>query len=134
MENKEKICVVGYKTGVNERGYVHGHIFSELNECCDEFRRWFHSTGNHKVPTFNKSHAPHDDEKNGVNFVTRGGELQIELRLSESENDSCPKVNQVRFCPFCGAKIEIKETRTVRLVPKYRSVFDGYQEQSKGGE
>jgi len=135
MEDKKKVCLVGYKTGISEaQGWVYGYTFSELKECCDQFRNWFCYTGNNKVASFNGDHAPYSEEKNGFNLVTRGGELQIELWLSRDKNDCTPKVGQICFCPFCGAKIEIKETCVVRLKSKYKSVFDGYEEQKVGGK
>ena len=130
----QNICVVGYKTGVSENAHVYGHTLSALKECCNEFRMWFNNTGNCKIPNFNGEHAPYDDEKNGFNFVTSGGKLQIELQLSRDKDDRTPTVSRVRFCPFCGAKIEVKETSVVRLKSKYKNVFAGYEEQKIGGK
>jgi len=122
MGKKEKICMVGYKTGISN-ACVHGHTFSELKECCTRFRIWFFETGNVKVPIFNGSYAPYNDKKNGINLAIRRGELHVELRLSRGKDDCTPKVDRVRFCPFCGIKIAVKETCIVRLTPKNKNIF-----------
>lgn len=121
MPEKKK-CIVGYKTGVNERGFVYGIVFSKLDVCCDEFEQWFYSTGNTKVDNFNSSGAPYS-ERNGFNFVTRGEKLEIELRVTNPL-----RTGTILFCPFCQAEIEIKEVEVVTLKPKHKQVFDGYEE------
>ena len=122
MSEKKK-CVIGYKTGVTDFGHVYGVLFSKLDECCKEFERWFNETGNAKVTDFSHMGAAPYNERNGVNFVTRGGDLQIELRVTNPL-----KIGTMRFCPWCGAEIEIKEILVVTLKQKQKQVADGYEE------
>ncbi len=121
--SQRKKCVVGYKTALTESGHVYGHVFSKLDECCEEFGQWFLRTGNTKVDNFNAGDGAPYNEKNGFNFVTRGGNLEMELRLGDPF-----KTGVMKFCFSCGAEIEIKETAKVTLQPKHHKVFAGYEE------
>lgn len=120
---KNKKCVVGYKTATMENGHIFGHRFAQLDACCDEFKQWFNSTGNAKVDNFNGIEGAPFNEKNGLNFVTRGGNLEIELRVTNPF-----KTGKVNYCHACGAEIEIKEVVVVTLKRKEKQVFDGYEE------
>lgn len=122
MPNNKK-CVVGYKTAVMENGRIYGHCFSKLYACCDEFRQWFNSTGNAKVDNFNSADGAPFGERNGINLVTRGGELQIELRVTNPVKNGIMK-----FCHSCGAKIEIKEIESVTLKLRFKAEPDGFEE------
>jgi hypothetical protein len=124
-EEKKNVCTVGYKSA-SLGGYSYGNRFFELNECCTKFKGWFFGTGNKKVTGFDaEKGAPYDDEV-GFNLVTRGNKIQVELR---SENSACTKTDTMNFCPFCGAKIEVKETCHVKLIERYKNVHDGYDEE-----
>ncbi len=120
---KKKKCVVGYKTAVMGNGWVYGQVFSKLDACCKEFEEWFKKTGNTKSTDFNSPGGAPYDEQNGFNFVTRGKNLEVELRLTDPF-----KVGTVKFCHSCGAKIEIKEVARVALKPRQKQVSDGYEE------
>ena len=109
-----------------ENGWVHGQVFSKLDACCDEFRQWFHSTGNTKIDNFNaRDGAPYND-KNGFNFVVRGENLLMELRI-----DNPLKTGAIKFCHSCGAEIEIKQMAVVTLKSRQKQIADGYEEVEK---
>lgn len=131
-EKKKKICVVGYKTGIiKDSGFIYGEIFDELNECCDPFKKWFFSTGNKKVSDFYNS-SDGWDTKDGINFVQTGQEFKVELHQYDKDYSNCDS-DQIHFCLFCGAKIEIRKTCDVILTPRFKKVQDGYKENKRMG-
>ena|SRR3989338_8273483 len=121
MERNEKTCVVGYRTGVTEDGTIYGKKFSSrLGLCCDEFSRWFYNTGNHKNVDWNELGL---NFKNGLNLIFRHYSESIFISLSVNN-----EVNEIHFCPFCGAKIEFKEIDRVKLIPNGKFVPAGFIE------
>ena len=112
---QDKKCVVYYKKGWINSRMCYGNQFDKLQECCVTFRNVFGGTGNEKSNVWGKGNLY--DSKPGLNFVVRGGELKLLL---------CGEV--VSFCPWCGADIEIKQSKNVTLSHKTKEVPDGLEE------
>ncbi len=112
-----KVCKIEYATGCYTQGIVYGNRFDKLAECCAEFGRWWNSTGNTKRTSFNTMY----EDEDGFNFTTRGGELKLCLRMSGREGE-------IKFCPFCGAKVEVIQTKVVQLRKRLKQVPDGFDE------
>jgi hypothetical protein len=118
-------CLIGYKRGIIDKStLVIGDIFDKIVPCCDKFNRWFDSTGPRKRVTFNQP-APQD--MNGLNLAMRGGSLKLIFRLELSLR--ILMTDEMKFCPFCGAEIEVKCTKSVTLKEKTKEIFDGYDEE-----
>ncbi|MBI4158215.1 MAG: hypothetical protein HY505_01145 [Candidatus Yanofskybacteria bacterium] len=137
----EKRCVVGYKrAAVEGSGHTYGEVFDKLDACCHEFRRWFEDTGNYKTTSFNHPENPSQRLDNGFCFETRGSMLTLVLRAHTEPNPKFCEIvpaDKINFCPFCGAEVEVKCTKSVTLKPRTKEVFDGYDEEviwEKGGE
>lgn len=113
-----KVCKIEYVTGCYTQGIVYGNRFDKLIECCTEFKRWFNDTGNTKCASFN---AGRNEDEDGFNFTTRGGELKLCLRIRGKETE-------IKFCPFCGAKVEVIQTKMVQLEERLKQVPDGFNE------
>lgn len=113
-----KVCKIEYVTGCYTQGIVYGNRFDKLIECCTEFKRWFNGTGNTKCTSFN---GGRNEDKDGFNFATRGGELKLYLRARGIESE-------IKFCPFCGAKVEVIQTKMVKLKERLKQVPEGFDE------
>jgi hypothetical protein len=113
-------CLVGYKTQILG-GMVYGEAFCELRPCCSQFKVWFNDA---------RARKGFDDSLhrsvNGINLTASGGDIYVALRLAEG--DGLFMEDKMRFCPFCGAEIEVKRTRTVELRERLKQVHDGYDE------
>ncbi len=112
-----KVCKIEYATGCYTQGIVYGNRFDKLTECCTEFGRWWNNTGNTKCTSFNAM----CEDKDGFNFATRGGELKLCLRMGGNEGE-------IKSCPFCGAKVEVIQTKMVQLKERLKQVPDGFDE------
>jgi hypothetical protein len=122
----KRICVVGYKIGVMEKnGWIYGKVFDRLGSCCQKFNYWFFHTGNTKTEEFGKANCAPFGDKDGINLVTRGNRMLIELRASNPL-----RLEEIKSCPFCGAEIVVRQTKRVLLREKYRQEPDGYEEVS----
>ncbi len=113
-----KVCKIEYAAGCYTQGIVYGNRFDKLIECCLWFGRWFNNTGNTKCASFN---GGRNEDRDGFNLATRGGELKLCLRARGIESE-------INFCPFCGAKVEVIQTKMVQLKKRTKEVFDGYDE------
>lgn len=82
----EKKCVIGYTTRTYGRGFVYDKQLSELKECCESFKNKF---------------------KNRTIFFTTIDNEERCAFLSPYQ--------PINFCPFCGAKIELKEIKVLCL-------------------
>ena len=116
--------IVGY-THAFICGHSYGERFDRLEGCCDKFEYWFVHTGNTKYRSFNSRYP---EERSGINLTTRGV-LSLILRLKDPFYE-----DWIKFCPFCGAKIVLKCTKSVELKPKTKEVPDGYEEVIKWQE
>jgi hypothetical protein len=114
MASQKPVCVVYYKKGWLDSGTLYGEAFDRLDACCGSFKDTFHRTGNTKSRTFGTGDLY--TEGNGLNFVVRG---KLDLFL-------CGEA--VKFCPWCGASVEVKCSRDVTLRQKTREVPDGFEE------
>lgn len=103
------ICVVGYKTRTLKH-LVHSHGFDYIITCCDEFKEAVLYTQHRR--------EPRDD------IVTTCEGIYLAQRQVSFSNPAFgmvmrvghQKEREIRFCPFCGAEIEVKETTRVRIV------------------
>lgn len=118
MPQPTKVCKIEYATGSLANGIIYGDRFDKLSECCLHFGRWFNNTGNIKCTSFNKRR---NGDKDGFNFAARGGELKLCLRIGGNEGE-------IRFCPFCGAKVEVTQTKIIHLKERSKQVPDGFDE------
>ncbi|MBI2064861.1 MAG: hypothetical protein HYT62_02265 [Candidatus Yanofskybacteria bacterium] len=110
--------IVGY-THAFTCGHNYGERFDRLKNCCEKFQAWFTQTGNTKHRSFNSRYP---EERAGINLVQRGG-ISLVLRLTDPAYE-----DDLNFCPFCGAEIVLKCTKSVELRPKTKQVPDGYEE------
>lgn len=117
-----RTCTIKYTTSFLE-GLAYGERFNGLDNCCDLFREWFFITGNSKVTSFNSVNEPTSDPrgKNGFLLVGRGNKFSLFLRNGNSETE-------IKFCPFCGAKVLMQNTKRVNLKNKTKTVPDGFDE------
>ncbi|MBI2035575.1 MAG: hypothetical protein HYT12_02735 [Candidatus Liptonbacteria bacterium] len=122
----ERQCVVGYKSATIQGGYGYGERFDNLEPCCESFEETFRYTGNHKVSDFNCESDAYNS-KPGINLIVRG-ELKVILSPSQASGLSTAEA-EMRFCPFCGAEIVLKKTRSVRLVMQEKTVPAGFKEE-----
>ncbi|MDP3954333.1 MAG: hypothetical protein Q8Q06_02860 [bacterium] len=122
-EEKKKECVVFYKkaTHKNLPGHCYGTSFDKLIACCEDFNTWFGNTGNHKGTNWNNP-GEHQNDKPGINFGMLRGEDVVYLSVSIS--------GKISFCPFCGTKIEVAQSKSVVLRPVNKEVFDHFEEVS----
>lgn len=118
MSNNKK-CIVGYTTQVYGSGRVHGHRFCKLKTCCETFAARFNETLFKKA-----SQGFSSDVVSGINFESRGGEMEVLLSFS----GLIPSENEMKFCPFCGATIEVKQAKVVELKDSFKKVRNGYKE------
>ncbi len=120
-DNKQSKCIVYYKVGISGSGTIYGIRFYDLVKCCAAFSIWFHRTGNSKSTNFNFIDS---DKKSGFNLVSRGGSLRLVLKQDESALE-----NEIKFCSFCGAEVELVEARRVKLVSISEQVHAFWQEE-----
>lgn len=114
---EKKICVVGYKKKLMPDGVrVYGYGFDKIIGCCEEFESIFTRSQAQKTP-FDDLLQTHE----GLHLVKRGKYLRVVLSIRNHEYN-------VKHCPFCGCKVEIKETKRVQLKKRTRTVPDGYDE------
>lgn len=119
-EVEQRLCKIGLKSGNLPSGHHYGCIFDDIESCCDEFKNWFLDTGNRKRTSFDLAR---DAEKDGFNLTIRGCQDVVVIKtISPARED------RLRYCPFCGAEIEIKVTKVVELRDKFKEVRDGYEE------
>lgn len=125
-----KACIISYERAIKEDGSFHGCALLRLEECCNVFKRWILgcSFGTTYV-SFNDNLPIRNSPEDGLRLVLRREAIEVELRtLSFGAGWPVPYTeNRVRYCPFCGAKIELQETRAVMLKPKYRIVPNKYE-------
>ena len=114
-------CVVGYKRAWIEGSgrLCFGDCFDRLIPCCDKFKKCFEETGNIKSTDYNHNNIYDAKAKPGINLVVRG-----ELKLLLGGDIKF----EINFCPFCAAKVTVKQIRTVSLRSKYKQERDGYEE------
>jgi len=108
MRDAKVRCLVGYTTELFGRGVVYNRKFSELKSCCNEFECVF-------VPTIGRG------VWDGIILsITEGGVVLLFDRMYS-----------IKFCPFCGAEVEVKETKAVKMKPKYKQVQvqDGFEKE-----
>lgn len=115
--------IVGYTHG-SLGGHSYGERFDRLENSCEKFEAWFIHTGNTKYTSFNRR-SPED--RPGINLTQRGG-ISLVLRLEDPEHRERITDDHIRFCPFCGAEVELKCTKSVELKRKKKEVDDGYTE------
>lgn len=123
MAKKEK-CLIGYKVATIN-GRLYGHVFDQLISCCTKFRRWFENTGSSKISSFNH---PRERERNGFNLVYRVVHFKLVIRIDPISSGSGLLEDEMRFCPFCGAEVEVRCTKSVVLTKRMKEVFDCYEE------
>jgi hypothetical protein len=130
MSQPKTVCQIGFKHGFEE-----GNIFSgrdaldNLQPCCSEFMAWFWGSGNAKRCSFNE--VRDSGNRDGFFFEARNGKIILILKVVDKHSTFAGGTglwNEVNFCPFCGAKVEIKQTRVVQLIRLTREVFEGYKE------
>ena len=119
MEENKKKCVVGYASVfMKGSGFVHGRRpdYDRTEPCCDAFN---HAYGQNRF-----LEKPNDvfQSRPGLKLLVRGGELRLTLNL-DGYGDT------MKFCPYCGSEIEVRQTSKVVLTPKTAVVPDGYTEE-----
>lgn len=118
-DNKRSKCTIGYKIGVTSNGFIYGMRFFNLIECCAVFPIRFNNTGNTKTANFTNS-----NEKSGFNLVSQGGSLKLILKIDGGWTE-----HEIKFCPFCGAEVELVEASRVRLTSIAKTEHDHYKEE-----
>ncbi|MEK7629811.1 MAG: hypothetical protein AAB432_00300 [Patescibacteria group bacterium] len=113
MADEKKKCIVGYrKVWANETTfYGLKPDYDETKPCCVDFENIYNS---------HRSRPNSDDiydSGSGIKLV-QDGELKLLLNGSR----------EVKFCPFCGAEIEVKQTSEVIRKQVKKLVHDYYEE------
>jgi hypothetical protein len=116
-----KVCKIGYVTGVLSSGFIYGDRFDTMNKCCDTFSEWFSVTGDRKYSGFSFRHMVDLEVRDGLCFGSYHGKTTLTVRIRGYEEE-------VKFCPFCGAKIVIENTKRIRLKERTKTIPDGYDE------
>jgi hypothetical protein len=116
---KDKKCVIGYKTAIRN-GKIFSQSFYELKPCCQTFSLWFNQGLARKKQSF-------PETPDGMNLKLGWENKTVILHLNTSASTFIE--DEVKFCPFCGAKIEIKEAIKVRLIERFKRISDGYDEE-----
>lgn len=111
--------VVGYTHAFTSYGHSYGERFDSLKNSCEKFQAWFTHTGNTKFRSFNSRGS---EERAGINLIQRGG-ISLILRLTDPVTE-----DHLKFCPFCGAELVLKCTKSIELKPKTKEIPDGYEE------
>jgi len=109
-------CLVYYKSGwLAPEARFYGERFDRLETCCEMFEKMFLNTGNQKNTDWGNSYL--FDAKPGINFLKQNRIVNIFF---------CGE--PIKFCPWSGHAIEVKKSRDVKIIEKFKLVSDGYKE------
>jgi len=121
-----------------EKNYIGPYYYFHKIEktCCSDFEEWLIYSGlregsyEEDIQKYEKD-TEEDEKDMYFYFDVKVNETIEEVHYLELcwKNDNGWGENRINFCPFCGAKILLKETKRTIVRPiLIKKVVDGYEE------